>query len=110
MKAERGASVRSGGVAPADEIAAVFAVFQEKQIEHRALGNILESHVIIPLLIHAEADFSRNVVVLDEPAVDDEVLGSAPGFLLYDTDEVSRFIQPFVIAVREPGFAKLVKR
>ena len=110
MKAERGANRGSGGVVPADEIASVFAVFQEKQIEHRTLGDVLEAHVIIPLLIHAEADFSRNIVVLDEPAVDDEVLGSAPGFFLYDADEVSRFIQPFVFTVREPRFAKLVKR
>lgn len=78
MKAERGADRSSGGGVPADEIASVFAVFQKEQIQHRALGDILESHVIISLLIYAEADFSGNVVVLDEPAVDDEVLGSAP--------------------------------
>ena len=105
MKAERGANKGSGGIAPADEIAAVFAVFQEEQIQHRTLGDVLESHVIVPLLIYAEADFSRNIVVLDEPAVDDEVLGSAPGFLLHDTDEVTCFIQPLVFTIREPGFA-----
>ena len=105
IKAERGANRGSGGVAPTDKIASVFAVFQKEQIQHRSFGDVLESHVTIPLLIHAEADFSRNVIVLDEPAVDDEVLGSAPGFLLNDTDEMSCFVQPFVIAVRETGFA-----
>ena len=105
MKAERGANRGSGGVAPADEIASVFAVFQKEQIEHRSLGDVLESHVIVPLLIYAEADFSRDVVVLDEPAVDDKILRSAPGFFLHDTDEVTCFVQPFVIAIREPGFA-----